>query len=140
MFHQNIGTQVRSSTKYFVLAGLVLLLAGMGYSLYLYHKTDTSSENKPRDTAQARKACPLWSSSDVRTCWVKEPVVISAGELTRAGEFEFCAVVPEGSPFHMVQIRTNTLKMWSTGEAIPVQYKMLKRESLIGGKCPATFT
>ena len=38
MFYENVGAPVRSSAGYLVLLGLALLLVGMGYSLYLYHK------------------------------------------------------------------------------------------------------
>ncbi|MEK7114220.1 MAG: hypothetical protein AAB850_01585 [Patescibacteria group bacterium] len=41
MFYENIGVPVRSSTKYLFVFGVILLLAGMGYSVYLYNKANS---------------------------------------------------------------------------------------------------
>lgn len=39
MFHENVGVPIRSSTKYCIILGLVILIVGMGYSVYLYKKS-----------------------------------------------------------------------------------------------------
>lgn len=64
MFYENIDVPIRSSTKYSVILGLVLLLVGMGYSVY-YKKA--SSPLVPEGTTSqqqsaTRSAMPLTSA------------------------------------------------------------------------------
>lgn len=87
MFYENIGVPVRSSTKYFVALGLVLLLVGMGYSVYIYKKTSSPQQEKPeKATHIVRSEIPLASSP--QSSWPK--LVMSAG-----GRTELIPVPPQ---------------------------------------------
>ena len=86
------------------------------------------------------QTCLPFSNDAVRQCMMTEKaVIITTEQLTYAGEFMFCFVYPENSPFHFEQIGGNTFKMWSTGGAFPIQYKMIRTETLVNGKCPDRF-
>lgn len=67
MFYGNIDVPVRSSTKFFVIFGLVLLLGGMGYSMYLAYK-----ERNPSAPEQVEKI-PLSSQRAVDDCTYSRP-------------------------------------------------------------------
>lgn len=119
-----------AKTLQWLLAGIILAII-----VVLPARVHVSGDEKSNP-----QSCPPFSSTNVRECMIAEkPVVVAAGELTRAGEFEFCVVVPENSPFRIKQVRTNTMKMWSGNGDFPVQYKMIRRESLVNGKCPSRF-
>ncbi|MDP2665427.1 MAG: hypothetical protein Q8P23_02115 [bacterium] len=90
-------------------------------------------------SSQSSQGCPLFSSKVSKCMITKKKVVVTADQLTSAGEFEFCAVVPDASVFHIVQIRTNTLEMWSSDGEFPAEYKMIKHNDLVNGKCPNRF-
>lgn len=86
------------------------------------------------------QSCPPFSSTGVRECTMKKkPSVMTTDELTYAGQYEFCVVQPENSPFRSELVRVNVFRFWSEGEDFPIQYKMVKRDSLINGKCPSRF-
>ena len=70
----------------------------------------------------------------------EKAVIVNADRLTDAGEFWFCAVVPDNSPFfHIEQMGANRIKMWSTSGSFPIEYKMIRSENLVNGKCPNKF-
>jgi hypothetical protein len=101
----------------------------------------SSGDKKGGNTQTLSQECVAPFSEQVNKCKIsEEPVVLNADRLTAAGEFEFCVVVPDNSPhFHIEQIRTNTLKLWSSGGTFPIEYKMIRRENLVNGKCPGRF-
>ncbi len=93
------------------------------------------------DDKSSPQACTAPFSEQVNRCKITEKaVVVNADRLTDAGEFWFCAVVPDNSPFfHIEQTGANRIKMWSTSGSFPIEYKMIRRENLVNGKCPNKF-
>lgn len=81
-----------------------------------------------------------FNSTDVSRCVISEKAVeVTSSQLTAAGEFEFCVVVPQGSPIRIESVRTNTFKMWSTDGNFPAQFKWVRTENLTDGDCPSAF-
>jgi len=78
--------------------------------------------------------CQPFVSSEVRQCILTEKAIImTAGQLTRAGEFEFCVVKPKQGRYEAKEIGVNTFQVRSVQNALPIQYK------LVPGKCPDRF-
>lgn len=86
MFYQNVGAPVRSSAVYVAGFGLILLIAGMGYSVYHYRKVNappevviqppaSMSQRAPGDCTYTRP-CTLQLQPDGTT----ERVSIKVGE------------------------------------------------------------
>lgn len=116
------------------------LSAMTAFMLFVLFPVLVGIQGDENPNSQSSQGCPLFSSSKVSKCMItKKKVVVTADQLTSAGEFEFCAVVPEGSAFHIVRVRTNTLEMWSSDGEFPAEYKMIKRNDLVNGKCPNRF-
>lgn len=87
-----------------------------------------------------QQTCLPFSSSQLNRCVITEKAVdLTTEEKTYAGEFEFCYLKPDHGSLDIQQIGVNTFRFRSTGGAFPIQYKMIKRESLIDGKCPGKF-
>ncbi len=88
-----------------------------------------------------RANCQLYfNSTDVSKCVISEKAVeVTSNQLTAAGEFGFCVVVPQGSPIRIEHVRTNTFRMWSTDGSFPAEFKWVRREALVNGNCPSTF-
>lgn len=111
-----------------VAAILVVILVGMWM------------EGEKSPPQQAQQSCLPYSSMDVRGCVVTEnPLILTTKESTTTGEFEFCYLKPEHGSLVVKEIGINTFEFKSTGGAFPIEYKMIKRISLVDGKCPTRF-
>lgn len=142
MFYENIDVPIRSSTKYFVALGLVLLLVGMGYSAYLYKKANSPvvTEGTTSQQQQPRASCPSSSKTDVNQCMItKAGILVKSEPSINPEEFEFCWVRPEGSIIESKWLGPDLLQIKSKGGTFPLEYKWIRKSVLINGNCPNRF-
>jgi len=141
MFYENIGVPVRSSTKYLAIFGLLLLVVGMGYSVYLYHKASTPSvPERAMRSGQQQQTCPSSSKTDVNRCLItKVGVMVETEQSVNPAEFKFCWVRPEGSLIESKWLGLDLLQIKSGGDDFQIEYKWVKKFALVDGKCPNKF-
>lgn len=85
---------------------------------------------------QVQQVCPLYSSTEARSCLIGEtPAILTTTESIIKGEFDLCFI----GPVTTKQVGSNTFEFKSTGGTVFVQYKLLRSANLIGGKCPNKF-
>lgn len=138
MFHENVGDSVRSSTKWVAVFGLILLLVGMGYSVYLYKKANSPVVTEGMTSQQ--QACPSSSKTDVNRCMItKAGILVKSEPSIDPKEFEFCWVRPEGSTIESKWLGPDLLQIKSGGDDFQIEYKWIRKSDLVSGKCPNRF-
>ncbi len=86
-------------------------------------------------------ACKPYSSAETRHCLVTESgVILASGESIRPGEFEFCYIKPEKAELQAQWTGPNVLQVRSMHGTFPLQYRMIRRDTLINGSCPAVLS
>ena len=89
------------------------------------------------DEKPSPQVCLPYSSTETHQCLITENgVILSSGEPIRQGEFEFCFIRPGNGLYQAEWIGPNAILVKSTRGTFPLLYKMIKRDSLIDGKCP----
>ncbi|MDP1707200.1 MAG: hypothetical protein Q8L30_01460 [bacterium] len=117
MFHENVGTPIRSSTKYFVIFGLLLLVVGMGYSAYMYHKASAPSvPERATRSGPSEPAIPL--ASMPQSEWPK--LVIPAPGRSK--------LIPVPQGMHVKMVGGNKFRLYTVYQD--------GRECAFGDSCP----
>ncbi|MDD3531008.1 MAG: hypothetical protein PHV99_00180 [Candidatus Pacebacteria bacterium] len=111
---------------------LVWLAAGLFIAMPLVHLAWGEKTSSPQP-----EECPPYSSSKVGACTITEEGIFSSpGESVEENVFEFCAVVMPTDSLLLTQWVGRKMLFRSEKGSFSIQYKLIKRNDLIDGKCP----